>query len=59
MAQARAHTFPGKVKVNSYIHKIYGYRYSWHDDMYEIDIVLRGNWNSTGAERSTSSAGMT
>ena len=25
-----------------YVHKIYGYRYNWHNDMYEIDIVLKG-----------------
>lgn len=36
------HTFPDKTQILAYIHKIYGYRYNWHDDMYEIDIVLRG-----------------
>ena len=37
-----SHTFPGNTYVDGYIHKIYGYRYNWHEDMYEIDIVLRG-----------------
>lgn len=36
------HTFPGHVTVDGYIHKIYGYRYNWHVDAYEIDIVLKG-----------------
>ncbi|MCF0151065.1 MAG: helix-turn-helix domain-containing protein [Firmicutes bacterium] len=37
-----AHRFPAGVQVISYIHKIYGCRYNWHRDMYEIDIVLKG-----------------
>lgn len=37
-----SYTFQGKTQVMGYVHKIYGYRYNWHNDMYEIDIVLKG-----------------
>lgn len=30
------------IKVNCYLHDIAGFRYNWHDTMYEINIVLSG-----------------
>ena len=35
-------TLPDHTYVDGYVHKIYGYRYNWHENAYEIDIVLRG-----------------
>lgn len=42
MNAPQAYTYPDKTQLLAYIHRIYGYRYNWHDDMYEIDIVLHG-----------------
>ena len=27
----------------SYVHDVYSYRYHWHDDMYELHIILTGS----------------
>ena len=27
----------------SYVHEVYSYRYHWHDDMYELHIILTGS----------------
>lgn len=33
----------GLGNVNAYAHRIYGYRYNWHEDWEEINIVLKGS----------------
>ena len=42
MSAPNSLTFPDHTYVDGYLHKIYGYRYNWHKNAYEIDIVLKG-----------------
>ena len=35
--------FPNGLKVDCYVHDILGFRYNWHNYMYELNIVIQGS----------------